>query len=885
MIKRVVAGTLSAIMLLGCVSVSAQEVKDRRTILYIAADGNDNNDGSKEKPFATIKKARDTVRELKAKNELGEKGAVIYFREGTYQILEENTFGAEDSGTENAPIVYRGYPGEKAKLIGGITIPTGKLEKTDDAALLEKVINKGARDNIYEINLKSLGLEEIPAIYLPGSYGLLAAMGETDDGRLETKLGNKLGVKQSIRAFEIFVDNEVQSIARYPNIDDDYMTIKTKVSDYYYQRADRSSEEILTEQLEGNPASEFSFIPNDEARARQWAGRDMENVFMWIKPRYGWCDESDLIKEVRENGTIVSAHSAYYGPSAEGNPLYVYNFFDEISDKEYYIDYDASTLYMCLSKKPSAIGNITMSTLENPMFNLDGVSYMQISNLDMSMSRCETVKMANANECFVDNCEISYTSTRALNIEDGSTNCGVKNSYFHDTNGGARIWTGDKDTLTRANCYAINNEFENFARLTKTYCSAIQLEGCGNRAAYNKIHGAEHMAIGWGGNYQTMEFNEIYDVCTNTDDAAAMYAGRSLIPRGNVIKYNYLHEVGHYENKKSNYGSHGIYLDDGYSSADVVGNVLENIANYGIFVGGGRDNVIFNNVVINSGGGLFCDTRYSSVEPEKDMRYQELMNTQYRWKSDIWKEAFPELYNIDIDSIGKPAGNVFENNVTYNSGSNNIYGEVLDLGTVTNNWVTSSDPGFMDGEKRNYLLKEDAEVYKKIPGFMPIPFTRMGMCTDRAVTRATVGAVLAIDSPKALIKGKESSIDSDESVKPTIRNNKTYVPLRFLAEACGFDVSYDEDTQVSEITDSGTTLKINVKSGELQKNGEAQTALETITVGGRTMIPLRDVAEMLDKKVFWNDRGLIAVSDYDNLFNNEHDDEIIDYLYSALRIY
>ena len=51
------------------------------------------------------------------------------------------------------------------------------------------------------------------------------------------------------------------------------------------------------------------------------------------------------------------------------------------------------------------------------------------------------------------------------------------------------------------------------------------------------------------------------------------------------------------------------------------------------------------------------------------------------------------------------------------------------------------------------------------------------------------------------------------------------------------------------------------------------------------MIPLRDVAEILDKKVFWNDRGFIAISDYEDLFDNASDDEIIDYLYNSLRIY
>ena len=58
MIKRL-AAILSVVMLFNTAAVSAQVIKDDRTVLYIATDGNDSNDGSKERPFATIKKARD----------------------------------------------------------------------------------------------------------------------------------------------------------------------------------------------------------------------------------------------------------------------------------------------------------------------------------------------------------------------------------------------------------------------------------------------------------------------------------------------------------------------------------------------------------------------------------------------------------------------------------------------------------------------------------------------------------------------------------------------------------------------------------------------------------------------------------------------------------
>ena len=48
--------------------------------------------------------------------------------------------------------------------------------------------------------------------------------------------------------------------------------------------------------------------------------------------------------------------------------------------------------------------------------------------------------------------------------------------------------------------------------------------GTGNRASYNEIHGGPHLAIQYAGNNQIMEYNEVYDVCTETDDMSAFYA-------------------------------------------------------------------------------------------------------------------------------------------------------------------------------------------------------------------------------------------------------------------------------------------------------------------------------------------------------------------------
>lgn len=55
--------------------------------------------------------------------------------------------------------------------------------------------------------------------------------------------------------------------------------------------------------------------------------------------------------------------------------------------------------------------------------------------------------------------------------------------------------------------------------------------------------------------------------------------------------------------------------------------------------------------------------------------------------------------------------------------------------------------------------------------------------------------VLTIGSTEAIVNGKEITLD----VAPVIMNNRTLVPIRFVSEALGYEVSWDEATQQVKI--------------------------------------------------------------------------------------
>jgi len=104
---------------------------------HVAVNGNDANPGTKDKPFATLERARDAVRQFKGRKP--GTSVEVLVRAGTYELTRTFRLAAEDSGTEGAPVVYRAYPKEKALLIGGkritgFTPHRGQILKADVGA-------------------------------------------------------------------------------------------------------------------------------------------------------------------------------------------------------------------------------------------------------------------------------------------------------------------------------------------------------------------------------------------------------------------------------------------------------------------------------------------------------------------------------------------------------------------------------------------------------------------------------------------------------------------------------------------------------------------------------------------------------------------------------
>ena len=96
--------------------------------LHVSPSGDDSNPGSKEKPFATIARARDAVRGKIAAGLSGD--VTVLIRGGSYRLAEPLAFGDSDGGGDKHTVTYAAYPGEKPVLSGGRRI-TGWKDRGD----------------------------------------------------------------------------------------------------------------------------------------------------------------------------------------------------------------------------------------------------------------------------------------------------------------------------------------------------------------------------------------------------------------------------------------------------------------------------------------------------------------------------------------------------------------------------------------------------------------------------------------------------------------------------------------------------------------------------------------------------------------------------------
>ncbi len=659
---------------------------------FVAKDGNDiTGDGSMELPFASIERARDEIRALAS---MPANGAVVYIREGEYTILNGIEFEAQDQGSDEAPIKYEAYNGENVTFKGTIDLVASDMQKVTDPEIIAK-LPSSAQDKVYEIDLSDYITQHKDLQYVGHSItGNLALMHDWF---------HELGYNDDLPYYSFTFNNEVQTLSRWPN------TTETPSGSSYagYTRINQvpnaganprmwqddvisSPDWVAPEDRDYTDTFEVGSNALD-ARIDSWVGipddgTDILDMDIWMSG-YWYNDFSDQSAQVRSisgdylKSDIPSAYSTR--SSLTYNRFYVYNLIQELDiPGEWYFDQmnESYTLYFYPPEGTDMTSDeitMQMSALEEAMFTFENTENITVSGVDILGVLNHGVIISGSEDIAYKNATIRATELKAGIIRDTEENItynsGFENINFYDVNGGVHMSGGDYNNLISQGNYIQNCHFDNFATVNKSYNPAVEMTGVGNRISSTIIENGPHNAIMYQGNDHLIEFTEIFDVVLEAKDQSAIYACRNTIARGTVMRMNYIHDIP----KGTGNANSGIYLDDLTSGVTIIDNVFEDMG-WGIFMNGGRDNIMIDNlfhntqdgIVINDWAYVGCDNWYvhgygTLAEPmTMAPTYEEWSdpNSAYGKYEHLWTirddDKLHSKYNVSIGNVSTGTGDL-----------------------------------------------------------------------------------------------------------------------------------------------------------------------------------------------------------------------------------
>lgn len=676
MVKRIF------IFLFIALSLQSQGLLAGRLKVFISTTGDDSGKGTLNSPFRTVEKARDVLREKRAAGEV--RSLSVIMRGGDYYFDRTVVFDEKDSA-----LTIRPYKKERVRFTGGITIDPAKV-KPVAGSRHEQFFPKGIREHIAMVNLREAGID---------NYGWMNQVG----------FGHPLVPSW----MELFINGKPGHLSRWPN--DSVVPMGNVL--------ERGS--VSAEGDKGNKGGQFTY---SGTRPSRWKSSDD----IWISGyfKYGWADDAvrlAKIDTVAKTFTTAQPHLYGYSSGKKWNNWYAYNILEEIdAPGEYYIDRMEGILYFY---RPDTLQSLEVSMLDKPFFLMKGALSVTVEDMTFECTRGTAVEMESCTGCVLDNCMLRNLALYAVKITDaengpvGKGN-GVKNCSISETgSGGIRLFGGNRNMLDSACNFVENCRIHDFNRITKTYCAGVKIGGSGNRIIHCEIYRSPHAAILLSGNDHLIEYNEIHDACQSTEDVGALYYGRNPSERGHIVRYNYFHHIGSDMPHVS-----AVYHDDGACGMRVFGNVFYKAGTWPSLIGGGNDNPYINNIFIDCPVGISVDNRLQNWAKDwlkPGGLFEQLLN-DVGYRQPPFSVRYSELSKYWEDEPGLPKRNKVDKNVFVRV-ENPIRGDKKWLIYTANNLEFSEDPGFMDEKEEDFTLRRSSVIFKKLPGFQPVPFNRIGL--------------------------------------------------------------------------------------------------------------------------------------------------------------
>lgn len=647
--------------------------------LYVSPQGSDIAEGSASHPFATLERARDELRVRRRQNRLPAGPVEIRVHGGAYRVWGTCVFSQGDSGTAAAPIMICAVPGEKPIFRGGTRLlGWRRLRDASEYPL----VPAAARAQVWVVDLAACGITNLLPLKL-GGFGS----------------GNGFTTHP---AHELFFNGQAMSLARGPN--EGFLHIKQVAVKDGTKGYDR----------EGSKVGKFFY---EGERPRRWVNEpDLLLYGYWF---WDWADSYERVEAIDPEQHLITLAQPWHRLGfSVGAPFYAVNALSELDvPGEWYLDRRNRRALLYPPSDPQQ-ATIELSQLDQSMLTVEGASWVWFRGLTWELGSADAIHVRDSEHVRLAGCVVRYFAGNGVEIrgghDDGLRSCDI----YSLGRGGTIISGGDRKTLEPGGLFVENCDIHDLSRIDHTYTPAVLLEGVGNRIAHNRMHNIASSAMRVEGNDHLIEYNEIYNVVTESDDQGGVDMFGNPTYRGNVYRYNFFHHIGQWRGSgdQPKCGQAGIRLDDAICGTRIYGNVFERcsagkLGFGGVQIHGGKDNVVANNLFLDCAAMVSCS-------PWDEKRWRDYVHNALDSK-----EISPALYRQRYPELSDLAGNVNRNYMRNNLGWH--CGEMLrrapyNLEDKNNAMLTEGQFAWVAGDIR---LKAPA-------GFEPIPFEEIGLYHD-----------------------------------------------------------------------------------------------------------------------------------------------------------
>jgi len=646
--------------------------------LHVAPTGSDANEGTADKPLASLTGARDRLRILRKSNSLPTGTSVVVIHGGEYRVTQTFRLETEDSGTVESPVVYRAATGDTPRFSGGVRLHD--LRPVADRELLER-LPRQSRGKALEADLQAAGITNL----LPLELGGFAS------GR---------GFKTH-PAHELFFNGRPLSLARGPN--EGFLRIADVAIKDGTKGYDR----------EGSKTGKFYYRGDLPGR---WANEpDLLLYGYWF---WDWADSYEPVASIDLKARLITLKEPWhtYGYSV-GAPFYAVNALCELDlPGEYYLDRQKLRAIFYPPADPEKT-NLELSVFAQLMVDLDQVSHVRFERLTWELGCNDAIHLSGGSNCVFAGCVVRNFAGTGVEFNGGHGHSLLSCDIYSLGRGGVVLRGGDRKTLTPSGHVIENCDIHDLSRIDHTYTPAVACSGVGHHIAHNRFHDILSSALNIGGNEHVVEYNEVFEVVKESDDQGGVDMFGNPTFRGNIYRFNYWHHIGNWRalGEQPKCGQAGVRLDDAICGTLIYGNVFERCSTGkngfgGVQIHGGKDNIIDNNLFIDCAAAL-------SFSPWEEKRWRNYV-APYATNSEIDLTLYGKRYPALATLAENPNTNAVYRNVLVRCGE-----------------FLRHRPGTVDLFGNTILaegdtsLRPDSPLLNR-PGFARIPVEEIGLYAD-----------------------------------------------------------------------------------------------------------------------------------------------------------